>query len=169
MKKLLTVLLVLILSVASYAEENWTIDDSNWIYANGNTVHGHKFGFVKDKGDKCDENLLFISWSTYSSGLEKFKGQDVKVFMDFDGEVTHTTLELVSTYNFADISTWAMFSNVVMPEEFLDIIRKSKNLVVAFSTKNEMTKTLDIQNDTFDIEGFSEKFQQAQNQCKNIK
>jgi hypothetical protein len=169
MKKLLTVLLVLILSVASYAEENWTIDDSNWIYANGNTVHGHKFGFVKDKGDKCDENLLFISWSTYSSGLEKFKGQDVKVFMDFDGEVTHTTLVLVSTYNFADISTWAMFSNVVMPEEFLDIIRKSKSLVVAFSTKNEMTKTLDIQNDTFDIEGFSEKFQQAQNQCKNIK
>jgi len=53
-----------------------------------------------------------------------------------------------------------------MPEEFLDIIRKSKNLVVAFSTKNEMTKTLDIQNDTFDIEGFSDKFQQAQSQCK---
>jgi hypothetical protein len=87
--------------------------------------------------------------------------------MDFDGEVTHTTLKLVSTYNFADISTWAMFSNVVMPEEFLDVIRKSKNLVVAFSTKNEMTKTLDIQNDTFDIEGFSEKFKQAQNQCKD--
>jgi hypothetical protein len=86
--------------------------------------------------------------------------------MDFDGEVTHTTLELVYTYNFADISTKAMFSNVVMPEEFLDIIRKSKNLVVAFSTKNEMTKTLDIQNDTFDIEGFSDKFQQAQSQCK---
>jgi hypothetical protein len=30
-----------------------------------------------------------------------------------------------------------------------------------------MTKTLDIQNDTFDIEGFSEKFKQAQNQCKD--
>jgi hypothetical protein len=169
MIKIAALLILTILNSASYAEENWTIDDSNWIYANGNTVHGHKFGFVKDKGDKCDENLLFISWSTYSSGLEKFKGQDVKVFMDFDGEVTHTTLVLVSTYNFADISTWAMFSNVVMPEEFLDIIRKSKSLVVAFSTKNEMTKTLDIQNDTFDIEGFSEKFQQAQNQCKNIK
>jgi len=166
MKKLLTVLLVSILSVASYAEDGWTVEKDR-IHTHGSTVHGHKFGFVKDKGDKCDENLLFISWSTYSSGLEKFEGQDVKVFMDFDGEVTHTTLELVSTYNFSDISTWAMFSNVVMPEEFLDIIRKSKSLVVAFSTKNEMTKTLDIQSDTFDIKGFSEKFQQAQNQCKD--
>jgi hypothetical protein len=167
MRKLLVAILFSTLSITSYAEDNWTIDDRNWIYVNGNTVHGHKFGFVKDKGDKCDENLLFISWSTYSSGLEKFEGQDIKVFMDFDGEVTHTTLELVSTYKFADIMTKAMFSNVVMPEEFLDIIRKSKNLVVEFSTKNEMTKTLDIQSDTFDIEGFSEKFQQAQNQCKD--
>ena len=166
MKKLLA-LLITLTALSSYAEDNWTIDDRNWIYVNGNTVHGHRFGFVKDKGKKCDENLLFISWSTYSSGLEKFKGQDVKVFMDFDGEVTHTTLELVATYNFADISTKAMFSNVVMPEEFLDIIRKSKSLVVAFSTKNEMTKTLDLQSDTFDIKGFSEKFQQAQNQCKD--
>jgi hypothetical protein len=165
MKKLL--ILLTILAGYANAEDNWTIDDSNRIYANGNTVHGHKFGFVKGKGDKCNENLLFISWSTYSSGLEKFEGQDVKVFMDFDGEVTHTTLKLVSTYNFADISTWAMFSNVVMSEDFLDIIRKSENLVVAFSTKNEMTKTLDIQNDTFDIEGFSEKFKQAQNRCKD--
>jgi len=164
MGKALLTLLIILTTLSARAE--WIIDDRNWIYVNGTTVNGHKFGFTKDKG-RCDENLLFISWSTYSSGLEKFEGQDVKVFMDFDGEVTHTTLKLVSTYNFADISTWAMFSNVVMPEEFLDIIRKSKNLVVSFSTKNEMAKTLDIQNDTFDIEGFSEKFKQAQNQCKD--
>ena len=163
MGKALLTLLIILTTLSARAE--WIIDDRNWIYVNGTTVNGHKFGFTKDKG-RCDENLMFISWSTYSNGLEKFEGQDVKVYMDFDGKVTHTTLDLISTYKFGEM-TLAMFSNVVMPEEFLNIIRKSKNLVVAFSTKNEMTKTLDIQSDTFDIEGFSEKFQQAQNQCKD--
>ena len=37
---------------------------------------------------------------------------------------------------------------------------------MAFSTKNEMTKILDIQNDTFDIEGFNQAFEKAQSQCK---
>ena len=40
------------------------------------------------------------------------------------------------------------------------------NSVMAFSTKNEMTKILDIQNDTFDIEGFNQAFEKAQSQCK---
>jgi len=84
--------------------------------------------------------------------------------MDFDGKVTHTTLDLISTYKFGEM-TLAMFSNVVMPEEFLNIIRNSKNLIVAFSTKSEITKTLDIQNDTFKIKGFTEAFDKAQNQC----
>ncbi len=166
MTKIILSLLIVLASTFSHATGNWTINEDNWVYVNGNAVHGHNFGFVKDKGKKCDVNLLFISWSTYSSGIEKFEGENVKVFMDFDGEVTHTTLELVYTYNFADISTKAMFSNVVMPEEFLDIIRSSKHLVVAFSTKNDMTNTLDIQSDTFDIEGFADKFEEAQSNCK---
>ncbi|MBT6049215.1 MAG: hypothetical protein HOG49_20660 [Candidatus Scalindua sp.] len=107
---------------------------------------------------------MFISWSTYSNGLEEFEGQDVKVYMEFDGKVTHTTLDLISTYKFGGM-TLAMFSNVVMPEEFLNIIRNSKNLIVAFSTKNNLTKVLDIQNDTFNIEGFTKAYDKAQSQC----
>ena len=163
MKKLLLTLLISLMSMFSHAEDNWTIDDSNWIYANGTTVNGHKFGFAKDKG-RCDENLMFISWSTYANGLEEFEGQDVKVYMDFDGKVTHTTLDLISTYKFGEM-TLAVFSNVVMPEEFLNIIRNSKNLIVAFSTKNDLTKVLDIQNDTFNIEGFTKAYDKTQSQC----
>jgi hypothetical protein len=52
-----------------------------------------------------------------------------------------------------------------LSKEFLNIIRSSKNLIVAFSTKNGLTKVLDIQNDTFDIEGFTEVFDMAQSLC----
>lgn len=161
--KTLFITLTLLISSVLYAESDWTIDEQNWIYANGNSVNGHKFGFIKDKG-RCDENLMFLNWSTYSSGLEEFKGQSVKIIMDFDGTLTHTFLELISTYKFGPM-TLAMLSNVVMPEEFLDIIRNSKKLTVWFPSENQLIKALDIKKDSFDIEGFSGKFKQTQKQC----
>ena len=56
MKKLLTVLLVSILSVASYAEDEWTVEKDR-IYTHGSTVHGHKFGYFKDK-EYCGNDLI---------------------------------------------------------------------------------------------------------------
>ena len=43
MSKLLTILIASILSVASYAEDGWTVEKDR-IYTHGSTVHGHKFG-----------------------------------------------------------------------------------------------------------------------------
>ena len=166
MIKVLSILISSIIWLPSYAENNWTIDDNNHVYVNGNTVHGHKFGFIKDKGGRCNDHLLFITWSTYNPNLEKFEGQYAKILMLFDNHNTHTNAELITAYNFSGVLTLAMFGNVVMPEEFLNIIRESKKLTVIFPNSNEMSEALDIKQDTFGIKGFSEAFNQAQRQCK---
>lgn len=152
-------------STHALLEYDWKIDDNNHVYVNGNTVHGHKFGFIKDKGGRCDGHLLFITWSAYNPDLEKHEGEYAKILMLFDNHNTHTVAELIAAYKFSDIMTIAMFGNVVMPEEFLNIIKESTKLTIIFPDSNKLSATLDIKKDTFDIKGFAQALQEAQSKC----
>ena len=76
--------MVSILSVASYAEDGWTVEKDR-IHTHGSTVHGHKFGYFKDK-EYCGNDLIYIQWSTYEEGLKEFEGIDAKIAIRINGE-----------------------------------------------------------------------------------
>jgi len=63
MKKLLTLLLVSIIPVASYAKDGWTVEKDT-IYTHGTTVYGHEFGYFKDNEYRGND-LIYIQWSAY--------------------------------------------------------------------------------------------------------
>ena len=157
-------LLFAIIHFTSYAEGNWIVDNS-YIYTNGDTVHGHKFGIIKGEGDRCNDHLLLLTWSTHNSNLEKFEGQHTKILILLDNHTTHTTVELITTYNFSGVLTLAIFGNIAISEELLDIIGESKKLTLTFPDSNEISTALDIKQDTFNIKGFTEALNQATNLC----
>jgi len=45
---------------------------------NGNTVHGHEFGFLKMAGN-CNTDILWVSWSTAEKEVKSLKGIDATI------------------------------------------------------------------------------------------
>jgi hypothetical protein len=166
MKKLLTVLLVSILSVASYAEDGWTVEKDR-IYTHGTTVYGHKFGYFKDK-EWCDHDLIFIEWSTYEKGLEAFEGVDAKIAISLNGKEASTIMPstLVDTAEFVNISTLAIFKTIILSKELSKDIRESDSIELQFVGPNDLINKLDIKSDVFNTAGLLEAYSKIDNSCK---
>jgi len=166
MKKLLAVLLVSILSVASYAEDGWTVEKDR-IYTHGSTVHGHKFGYFKDQ-EWCDHDLIFIEWSTYEKGLEAFEGVDAKIAISLNGKESSTIMPstLVDTAEFVNISTLAIFKTIILSKELSKDIRESDSIELQFVGPNDLINKLDIKSDVFNTAGLLEAYSKIDNSCK---
>jgi hypothetical protein len=165
MKNLLLLPVLLTLTLVPYAESNWAVTDDARLHTTGETVFGHKFGFIKKSGN-CDIDLLYIGWSTYQEGLEKHEGEDALIELDIDGNKGNILIPLVSTYNLAGISTLAIFTNFIVTEYFINLITESNKLKLTFKSPEEMLNKLDIQTESFNLSGFTDAYQQAYKQCK---
>jgi len=166
MKKLLAVLLVSILSVASYAEDGWTVEKDR-IYTHGSTVHGHKFGYFKDK-EYCGNDLIYIQWSTYEDGLKEFEGIDAKIAISLNGKEASTIMPstLVDTAEFVNISTLAIFKTIILSKELSKDIRESDSIELQFVGPNDLINKLDIKSDVFNTAGLLEAYSKIDNSCK---
>ena len=167
MKNLLLLPILLTLTLVSTAESNWTVTNDARLHTTGETVFGHKFGFIKKPGN-CDIDLLYIGWSTYQEGLEKHKGEDALIELDIDGNKGNILIPLVSTYNLAGISTLAIFTNFIVTEYFINLIKESNKLKLTFKSPEEMLNKLDIQTESFNLSGFTDAYQQAYKQCNQL-
>ena len=168
MKNLLTVLLVSILSVASYAEDRWTVEKDT-IYTHGSTVHGHKFGYFKDK-EYCGNDLIYIQWSTYEDGLKEFEGIDAKIAISLNGrdkiiEIISSTL--MSTFKFPALMTLGDFRTIIYSKELSKDIRESKSIEFTFVGPEDLIGKLDIKSDTFDTTGLATAYSKFDNSCSN--
>ena len=166
MKKLLTVLLVSILSVASYAEDRWTVEKDT-IYTHGSTVHGHKFGYFKDK-EYCGNDLIYIQWSTYEDGLKEFEGIDAKIAIRINGEdevITVMPSTLMSTAKFPALMTIGDFRTILYSKELSKDIRESQSIEFTFVGPEDLTSKLDIKSDTFDTSGLVAAYSKFDNSC----
>ena len=168
MKKLLTLLLVSILSVASYAEDGWTVEKDT-IYTHGSTVHGHKFGYFKDK-EYCGNDLIYIQWSTYEDGLKEFEGIDAKIAISLNGrdkiiEIISSTL--MSTFKFPALMTLGDFRTIIYSKELSKDIRESKSIEFTFVGPEDLIGKLDIKSDTFDTTGLATAYSKFDNSCSN--
>jgi hypothetical protein len=165
-RKLLVTILVSILSVASYAEDGWTVENDR-MYTNGTTVHGHKFGYFKDK-EYCGNDLIYIQWSTYEDGLKEFEGVDAKIAIRINGddeviEVMPSTL--MSTAKFPVLMTIGDFRTILYSKELSKNIRESQSIEFTFVGPEDLTGKLDIKSDTFDTSGLAEAYSQFDNSC----
>ena len=166
MKKLLTVLLVSILSVASYAEDGWTVEKDR-IYTHGSTVHSHKFGYFKDK-EYCGNDLIYIQWSTYEDGLKEFEGIDAKIAIRINGEdevITVMPSTLMSTAKFPALMTIGDFRTILYSKELSKDIRESQSIEFTFVGPEDLTSKLDIKSDTFDTSGLVAAYSKFDNSC----
>ena len=167
MKKLLTVLLVSILSVASYAEDGWTVEKDR-IYTHGSTVHGHKFGYFKDK-EYCGNDLIYIQWSTYEDGLKEFEGIDAKIAIRINGEdevITVMPSTLMTTLKFPVLMTIGDFRTILYSKELSKDIRESQSIEFTFVGPEDLVSKLDIKSDTFDTTGLAVAYSKFDNSCK---
>ena len=167
MKKLLTVLLVSILSVASYAEDGWTVEKDR-IYTHGSTVHGHKFGYFKDK-EYCGNDLIYIQWSTYEDGLKEFEGIDAKIAIRINGEdevITVMPSTLMTTLKFPVLMTIGDFRTILYSKELSKDIRESQSIEFTFVGPEDLVSKLDIKSDTFDTSGLAAAYSKFDNSCK---
>jgi hypothetical protein len=167
MKKLLTVLLVSILSVASYAEDEWTVEKDR-IYTHGSTVHGHKFGYFKDK-EYCGNDLIYIQWSTYEDGLKEFEGIDAKIAIRINGEdevITVMPSTLMTTLKFPVLMTIGDFRTILYSKELSKDIRESQSIEYTFVGPEDLVSKLDIKSDTFDTSRLAMAYSKFDNSCK---
>ena len=166
MKKLLTVLLVSILSVVSYAEDGWTVEKDR-IYTHGSTVHSHKFGYFKDK-EYCGNDLIYIQWSTYEDGLKEFEGIDAKIAIRINGEdevITVMPSTLMTTLKFPVLMTIGDFRTILYSKELSKDIRESQSIEFTFVGPEDLVSKLDIKSDTFDTTGLAAAYSKFDNSC----
>ena len=169
MRKLLVTILVSILSVASYAEDGWTVEKDT-IYTHGSTVHGHKFGYFKDK-EYCGNDLIYIQWSTYEDGLKEFEGVDAKIAIRINGEdevIEVMPSTLMSTAKFPVLMTIGDFRTILYSKELSKDIRESQSIEFTFVGPEDLTGKLDIKSDTFDTTGLAVAYSQFDNSCESL-
>ena len=166
MRKLLVTILVSILSVASYAEDGWTVEKDR-IYTHGSTVHGHKFGYFKDK-EYCGNDLIYLQWSTYEDDLKEFRGVDAKIAIRINGEdevIEVMPSTLMTTLKFPVLMTIGDFRTILYSKELSKNIRESQSIEFTFVGPEGLTGKLDIKSDTFDTSGLAEAYSQFDNSC----
>ena len=163
-----SLLIALLLPVISYAEDKWTIEKDT-IYTHGSTVHGHKFGYFKDK-EYCGNDLIYIQWSTYEDGLKEFEGIDAKIAISLNGrdkiiEIISSTL--MSTFKFPALMTLGDFRTIIYSKELSKDIRESKSIEFTFVGPEDLIGKLDIKSDTFDTTGLATAYSKFDNSCSN--
>ena len=169
MRKLLVTILVSILSVASYAEDGWTVENDR-MYTNGTTVHGHKFGYFKDK-EYCGNDLIYLQWSTYEDDLKEFRGVDAKIAIRINGEdevIEVMPSTLMSTAKFPVLMTIGDFRTILYSKELSKNIRESQSIEFTFVGPEDLTGKLDIKSDTFDTTGLAVAYSQFDNSCESL-
>jgi len=168
-RKLLVTILVSILSVASYAEDGWTVEKDR-IYTHGSTVHGHKFGYFKDK-EYCGNDLIYLQWSTYEDDLKEFRGVDAKIAIRINGEdevIEVMPSTLMSTAKFPVLMTIGDFRTILYSKELSKNIRESQSIEFTFVGPEDLTGKLDIKSDTFDTTGLAVAYSQFDNSCESL-
>jgi hypothetical protein len=165
MKKILLTLLITLTILPLHTESNWTVED-NEMYVSGNTVHGHKFGYFKDE-KWCGKELLFIQWTSYEDGLEKFKGVDVLIELRSNGElIDRIPATFTAGIRFAELMTIAEFKTVLLSSKLANQLKNTQEIEVKFVEPKGFVELLDIKSDIFDTSNFPKVHLQKYNSCK---
>jgi hypothetical protein len=172
---LLTILFTLMPNLGHAGEQSWEYKD--WsvstqdgiirYIANGSSVHGHQFGFIK-KAKNCDQDLLWISWSTYKKGVERFKGTSAIFQLSVGNAKVQIEVPLLTVYEVNPLLTLAAFTNFAAGEKLIALLGNGVKIQVTIIAPNDLVGKFDIVTDIFSLDGFSAARSKAKDLCESL-
>ncbi|MFC1776760.1 hypothetical protein ACFL3I_05375 [Pseudomonadota bacterium] len=181
MQRVLLLISILIMCFTLNASE----DDQTWEFKewetslisdrDGNTLRyithgtitwGHQFGFIKQEGT-CEKDLLWMTWSTYEKGIEKFKGEKVEFRIEVANEVFTVGIDLTNVHPFTSDIDVALFTNFLANESFIDLLKKGDEISISMVGPPQIVEAFDLPNELFKLSGFSANHLKAVEACKD--
>lgn len=154
----------------SWKHKDWSVNTQDTLVryiTNGNTIHGHQFGFIK-RADNCNQDILWLSWSTYEKGMEDFKGSDATVQFSVDGTQFQIEISLLHVYEFTPVLTVVAFTNFVAGEKLISLLKKGHKIETAIISPKELANKFDIPTDSFSLIGFTASRIKAKEFCEEM-
>lgn len=178
MKKLLFIFLIsLTLMYSNEDSKNWTYKDwsindlseQGFLKAttHGTTVRGHEFGIIKPK-NKCDTDILWLSFSTYEKNIEDLKAKTLTFEVLVNNEKFKLDLNVVNTFKMTPNMSIALFTNYQMNENFIKLLKKGNNIKFNIIKPNNLVEKFDIPTETFSLNGFIANYTKMVESCKDI-
>lgn len=153
--------------------KDWTIhqyDDFVHYSTHGTAVHGQSFGFIK-RPDNCDKDVIFIQWSSFVAGIDKFTGDTVNIHMQFGKKTLDVGLPMGAPFHpFKStplVSIFPLTDKIASPE----LIRNataSHHVSVKLTGSKAMIKTIDMPDDEFSLNGFIAAQLKAKEMCLSM-
>jgi hypothetical protein len=149
-------------------EDPWEISQHKpfMLYTtHGEAVYGHKFGFFKAPGS-CSGDTLYISWSTPEASVKEFEGVDATFNLNVDGERFQLTAPLLLAHEvLPGLLTLVTFTNVVADDRLINLLASGSSIDVAINSPSKLRDLMDVEVDSFNLEGFSDTRSRAEQLC----
>lgn len=155
---------------ASDDESAWRISNTSGLVryiSHGTTVHGHKFGFLKQSG-RCQSDILWLSWSSTVPQVEQLVGSEVTFLIDVDGTAFEIGVDMRFISALTPMNTMfvALFTNFIAGSKFIDLLSHGTSIKIKIVGPPEASKLFDIPSDNFSLIGFAKARQQAEAICE---
>lgn len=150
--------------------KNWTVDPEGHVVqytSHGHTVYGHQFGFVK-MAKHCDDDILWVSWSTYKKGLKAYEGTQTSFRFQIGKTSFELPLPLLSTFNYTPDLTVASFTNFVVNDRFIALLERHTRIQLTIVGPKKLLKKFDIQKDSFGLAGLRQARARAKAMCEKL-
>jgi len=139
-----------------------------WYRVPGQTIWGHRYGFIKDSKD-CESDMFFIEWSSYED-IKKYEGKVVSMTLENqNGKQADIKPLLYYVDDFTRIMQVGFFgedqSHYTTTSAF-DLFNKESDTVTV--SINDGYDNFDIRSDTFITKGFVEARKKAALSCRKL-
>lgn len=131
----------------------------------GTIVYGHKFGFVK-LARRCDDDILWLSWSSDDPRVKRLVKSKVKLLIDVDGISFRIGVDLTTASSLIPLTTVVLFTNFLVGPTFVDLLNQGKKIGITISGPPSASQLFDIRSDEFTLAGFAVARQQAKKTCE---
>jgi len=177
--KISTITLIALTTFHTFANTNnldtervWDVQNVDdrfiWYRVPGQTIWGHRYGFIKDSKD-CETDMFFIEWSSYED-IKKYEGKVVAMTLKNDkGNQANIRPLLYYVDDFTRIMQVGFFgedqSHYTSTSAF-EIFNKDSDLVTV--SINGGYDNFDIKSDSFITKGFDEARRKAALSCRKL-
>jgi len=149
-------------------DEGWSVEkraDRTFYFTHGTIVRQNEFGFIK--GDDCESDILWLTFSFSSDRVKDFEGKEAVVLLQVDGRDFKVKLPIVSIGT-SGASQAMTFTNWRPSKQLMDALKSGRYVKVEISGPRELEGLLGIKEDQFSLRVFVPTRKEAGQVCKNI-
>lgn len=148
----------------------WYIESSlgrTFYKTHGEVVHGHEFGFFKPD-DSCSADVLWLTFSTYESGLDVFEGEEIRLKLSANDQSIKLSVPMLGIAELGSMEI-LLFSNWLAGPTLISFLEKHQGLTISIIGPQEIVEQLDITEDYFNLDGFADQRNDAYRRCMSPK